>query len=437
MIGIIAQLMSLCKASSTDPEAVRGQIAVSLMSRDAHTAGGSDRLPPTAVVDRMGNVSCFNITSPVTPLSEIPVGPVVVPHPQQPPSHQPPLRNPTSAPAVVSLAASSPLPRESPILNLSQQQFAESLACSPSSALPGSASGASVGGGGNISPPQSSSTSAAQSPTAGSSSVPQSAASPSSQQQQSSRSGSSSSGSGNRRRSKNKNPSNNTQVCVELPEGYETRITEQGQVYFYHVSSGTSSWYHPGLSKDPPAPQVLGPLPYGWEQRFTPSGKPYFVDHNSRTTHFTDPRLIKWPSPSGPNRTRGGGSSSNSSSNSTSPQNHGAIGASGLSTSASAAVAVTVSSSGGVAVGRTRSTRTSSSGQSTAGTGSAVPANVSLTAAVGRSKSTTGEGGIEVLPKYKRDLNAKIKALRVELQLLQPRNGHCRIEVTRKEIFEV
>ncbi len=82
---------------------------------------------------------------------------------------------------------------------------------------------------------------------------------------------------------------------------------------------------------------------------------------------------------------------------------------------------------------------------------SAVPANVSI----GSGATTAGQNNcqrdprgravhigdgkndVEVLPKYKRDLNAKIKALRVELQLIQPRNGHCRIEVTRKEIFEV
>lgn len=54
----------------------------------------------------------------------------------------------------------------------------------------------------------------------------------------------------------------------------------------------------------------------------------------------------------------------------------------------------------------------------------------------GAATERASSGMVEMLPKYKRDLNAKIKALRMELQLLQPRNGHCRIEVTRKEIFE-
>ena len=41
------------------------------------------------------------------------------------------------------------------------------------------------------------------------------------------------------------------------------------------------------------------------------------------------------------------------------------------------------------------------------------------------------------LPKYKRDLVQKMKVLRQELHALQPPTGHCRIEVSREEIFEV
>ena len=41
------------------------------------------------------------------------------------------------------------------------------------------------------------------------------------------------------------------------------------------------------------------------------------------------------------------------------------------------------------------------------------------------------------LPKYKRDLVQKMKVLRQELQSMQPQAGHCRLEVSREEIFEV
>ena len=41
------------------------------------------------------------------------------------------------------------------------------------------------------------------------------------------------------------------------------------------------------------------------------------------------------------------------------------------------------------------------------------------------------------VPKYKRDLVQKLKILKLELQNLQPQGGHCRMEVSREEIFEV
>ena len=41
------------------------------------------------------------------------------------------------------------------------------------------------------------------------------------------------------------------------------------------------------------------------------------------------------------------------------------------------------------------------------------------------------------LPKYKRDLVQKMKVLRQELHNMQSQAGHCRIEVSREEIFEV
>ena len=41
------------------------------------------------------------------------------------------------------------------------------------------------------------------------------------------------------------------------------------------------------------------------------------------------------------------------------------------------------------------------------------------------------------VPRYKRDLVQKLKVLRQELSQQQPQAGHCRIEVSREEIFEV
>lgn len=75
----------------------------------------------------------------------------------------------------------------------------------------------------------------------------------------------------------------------------EMRTTQQGQVYFYHIPSGVSTWHDPRIPRDFDSQNLaldsLGPLPSGWEQRKTASGRVYYVDHNNRTTQFTDPRL--------------------------------------------------------------------------------------------------------------------------------------------------
>ncbi|CAB3224299.1 unnamed protein product [Arctia plantaginis] len=153
-------------------------------------------------------------------------------------------------------------------------------------------------------------------------------------------------------------------AATDLPPGYEMRTTGQGQVYFYNSATGASTWH------DPRVPQHLrhcaaaaGPLPPGWEMRHAPSGRPYFVDHNNKTTQFTDPRLalsVRLPAPA----------------------------------------------------------------ESAAPT--AAPA----------APAPPEPLDSDALPKYKRDLAAKARVLRAELQALQPQTGHCRVEVSRNEILE-
>ncbi|XP_013199890.1 E3 ubiquitin-protein ligase SMURF2 [Amyelois transitella] len=156
-------------------------------------------------------------------------------------------------------------------------------------------------------------------------------------------------------------------AATDLPPGYEMRTTTQGQVYFYNLVTGSSTWH------DPRVPQHMrhcaaaaGPLPPGWEMRHAPSGRPYFVDHNNRTTQFTDPRLA-------------------------------------LSARF---------------VQQTNTETNSSAAPTPAQTTPVEPSEP------------------ETLPKYKRDLAAKARALRAELQALQPQTGHCRIEVSRNEVLE-
>ena len=96
----------------------------------------------------------------------------------------------------------------------------------------------------------------------------------------------------------------------DLPPGFEMRTTQQGQVYFYHIPTGKSTWHDPRIPRELTAQVAgamngdtqgdqlaavlgfdLGPLPPGWEKRQSPTGRVYYVDHNKRTTQFTDPRL--------------------------------------------------------------------------------------------------------------------------------------------------
>ncbi|XP_065558110.1 E3 ubiquitin-protein ligase SMURF2-like [Artemia franciscana] len=215
---------------------------------------------------------------------------------------------------------------------------------------------------------------------------------------------------------------------VDLPDGYEMRTTPQGQVYFLHVPTGASTWYDPRLPReirDSSQPLTSSPLPPGWEARHTPSGRIYFVDHNNRTTQFTDPRFsLEWlrnyensqtepvlqperdrladpPPPLPPASVTDPMSS---------PSNQPCSGD----------------------IRRSRSFEPTQDGRAQAV--SANPEPDRPVTRCGSGSSTKSEE--EPLPKYKRDLVAKIKVLRNELLTMQPQSGHCRIEVSRQEIFE-
>ncbi|KAI5723506.1 hypothetical protein M8J76_007233 [Diaphorina citri] len=189
----------------------------------------------------------------------------------------------------------------------------------------------------------------------------------------------------------------------DLPHGYEIRTTQQGQVYFYHLPTGVSTWHDPRIPKElrPEQATELGNLPPGWEVRQTASGRYYYVDHNNRTTQFTDPRLTpaiiqnlvnsgSSPSSAGPPPLPPPPSQS-----STEPSNP--------TPNPTSNMAAPQSPPGG-------------------GGPPAVPPSI--------------ETDSEVLPKYRRDLVAKQKILRAELNALQPQSGHCKLEVSRSEIFE-
>ncbi|RUS90106.1 hypothetical protein EGW08_002148 [Elysia chlorotica] len=173
--------------------------------------------------------------------------------------------------------------------------------------------------------------------------------------------------------------------AVELPDGYEQRTTQQGQVYFLHTRTGVSTWHDPRVPSSAQTvlshnftymisplffivitrqvelrEEDLGPMPDGWEVRRTTSGRVYYVDHNNRTTQFTDPRLS---------------------------QNLHLL-----------------------------QERTAPD--------------------ISRKTPSHDKENEQPLPKYKRDLVQKMKVLKQEISSLQPQAGHCRLEVSREEVFE-
>nr|XP_023019400.1 E3 ubiquitin-protein ligase SMURF2 isoform X1 [Leptinotarsa decemlineata]XP_023019401.1 E3 ubiquitin-protein ligase SMURF2 isoform X2 [Leptinotarsa decemlineata] len=203
-------------------------------------------------------------------------------------------------------------------------------------------------------------------------------------------------------------------VRMDLPSGYELRTTQQGQVYFFHTPTGVSTWHDPRIPKDLTPLSLdldhLGPLPPGWEMRQTSSGRIYFVDHNKRTTQFTDPRL------------------NSQILNNILKKGNIPVGA----TSTTNASAPTVSPSVSV-------TATTTVAPVTVNT--VLPPSQNIEPLSPRTRLTEDLpqsllNESEHLPKYRRDLVAKLKVLRAELTALQPQSGHCRLEVSRSEVFE-
>ncbi|XP_050718428.1 E3 ubiquitin-protein ligase SMURF2-like isoform X2 [Eriocheir sinensis] len=285
----------------------------------------------------------------------------------------------------------------------------------------------------------------------------------------------------------------------DLPEGFEMRTTQQGQVYYYNIHTGTSTWHDPRVPRDLGNVNIddLGPLPSGWELRHTPSGRPYYLDHINRTTQFTDPRLsdslilsnilrsrnegnrtsvIETGGSSDPrsitsnespvptnsisNTTRSNRTSSNSRRSSTSrsrgpspeantsgvtisnnvPNNEDTNNSVVNSTPVSPTSVPTSSINNSVSMSSERSGVTTTSVSSS---NTVVLQNNSTNLQISTSNNTPGpkepaviEMDSDCLPKYKRDLVAKMKVLRAELQCLQPQSGHCRLDIPRGEVFE-
>lgn len=250
-------------------------------------------------------------------------------------------------------------------------------------------------------------------------------------------------------------------ATADLPEGYEVRTTQQGQVYFYHVGTGVSTWHDPRVPRDLGGldPDALGPLPRGWEVRSTPTGRLYYVDHNNRTTQFTDPRLPLAPSAAPPPPPLPASTAAGTTPSRRIPAPQVASPAAAMQQPLPPLPVVTSPSVPLVSPSVPPISPINVSGLPPPLPPVAGPLSVasnnhrnSLFGAVPPSPaaptiSSSGGGGLIVerppsppelscLPKYKRDLVQKLSALRQELQTVQPQSGHCRLEVSREDIFE-
>ena len=539
---------------SNNPLQVRGQIVISLLSRDGHGTGSLN-----AVVDKLGNLSCSSSTV------DLPEGweerraqngrIYYVNHFTRSTQWD----RPTVA-ATASETSSQGGPRQNHVI------------------VQNGSSGTNSSPNGINDPPPLPQRNAGQSLATPPRRPPTSSSNILSQQN---RSGG---GGGSRRTSDQNDRNRNLRNSTDLPAGYEMKITDQGQIYFLHVPTGVSTWHDPRIPKDlnvqalnqaggtaagdspnRTSDEILGPLPTGWERRETSSGRPYFLDHNSRTTQFTDPRLYDnailgqlKPSNSNTSNTATAtctnneqpSSSSNDANNilsnnsetsdsaditsSTTANENGRRNSSESTNnnnpptevssdpveSTSAATSTTTpqmtttpptqtsntSTGGGESSGSNvtnvrattsnnsvimptaatalqpaptsgisndsptttttsiaaTTTNTSSSGNNEETPSARIPVssanhadNANVLASLisnrgGSAESSSGSSSnnkskskipgavnnLDELPQYKRDLVAKMKVLRLELSALQPPSGHCRLEVSRQEVFE-
>ncbi|KYM92107.1 E3 ubiquitin-protein ligase SMURF2 [Atta colombica] len=440
------QRLDLCKAHSDDTDVVKGQIVVSLMSRDGHNGAVSNTVGHNAVVDVLGDLSCPNDLPDGHRRScsmryssnaiDRPNNAIIPTTPEPPPLS-------SSEPTSPSSSVSSPNVRNegSPARHMSPEWTGEGMDSTLS-----------------------------QTPSRDNSTQNTPRNTPTQQQQQNrnqnqhnvrnatsalslrdrriirgndEQNGNQNANgrverglnSGGQIRRPNRSNRNRNSVMSsndrrtdppqppDLPRGYEMRKTQQGQVYFYHVPTGSSTWHDPRIPRDLQANELvneLGPLPSGWEMRQTQSGRVYFVDHNNRTTQFTDPRLSSQIISSLLNRRQ-----NNNVNNQTANNANNSI------TSEIAEADTTNSSMIQPNTPQQPMRNENGSNNNSPTMESASSQNAQTVSELPKELMDN-----ELLPKYKRDLVAKLKCLRAELNALQPQSGHCRLEVSRNEIFE-
>ncbi|XP_029044863.1 E3 ubiquitin-protein ligase SMURF1 [Osmia bicornis bicornis] len=448
------QRLDLCKAHSDDTDVVKGEVVVSLLSRDGHNGAVSNTVGHNAVVDVLGDLSCptdlpdgweerrtqngrlyyvnhYTRTTQWIRPNTRPNNSIISTTPEPPPLPSSEPTSPSGSGSPSNLRTESPTrctpewngdgtpsrtpsrdsstpntPRNTPTQqpNRNQQNQHNTRNATPASSRerrPARANDEQNGNqNGNVRPDRGVNNGQLRRP--------------------------------------NRNNRNRNSVMVsnerrfdppqppDLPRGYEMRKTQQGQVYFYHVPTGSSTWHDPRIPRDLPANELaneLGPLPSGWEMRQTQSGRVYFVDHNNRTTQFTDPRLSSQIISNILNRRQ------NSTTNQTTSSSNNSPAPTPANEPAEAETPISPNIQCNTVQPRPRTENGSNNN-------SPPVENTSVQNAQTVSELPKELMDNELLPKYKRDLVAKLKCLRAELNTLQPQSGHCRLEVSRNEIFE-
>nr|XP_034174941.1 E3 ubiquitin-protein ligase SMURF1 [Osmia lignaria] len=445
------QRLDLCKAHSDDTDVVKGEVVVSLLSRDGHNGAVSNTVGHNAVVDVLGDLSCptdlpdgweerrtqngrlyyvnhYTRTTQWIRPNTRPNNSIISTTPEPPPLPSSEPTSPSGSGSPSNLRTESPTrctpewngdgtpsrtpsrdsstpntPRNTPTqqLNRNQHNTRNATPASSRERRPARANDEQNGNqNGNVRPDRGVNNGQLRRP--------------------------------------NRNNRNRNSVMVsnerrfdppqppDLPRGYEMRKTQQGQVYFYHVPTGSSTWHDPRIPRDLPANELaneLGPLPSGWEMRQTQSGRVYFVDHNNRTTQFTDPRLSSQIISNILNRRQ------NSTTNQTTSSSNNSPAPTPANEPAEAETPISPNIQCNTVQPRPRTENGSNNN-------SPPVENTSVQNAQTVSELPKELMDNELLPKYKRDLVAKLKCLRAELNTLQPQSGHCRLEVSRNEIFE-
>nr|CAD7266280.1 unnamed protein product [Timema shepardi] len=393
LVPLADQRLDLCKASADDPDPVKGQIVVSLLSRDGHGSGGAG---PNAVVDPLGDLSCPEDLPEGWEERRTPAGRLyyvnhhtrttqwvrpnrphyngIIPTNTPPPggsSMSPPPDVDCMSPGDTAL---TPVSSHSARNNINRDRRSSRLHDEPAGRRESTGS------------------------------------QPSSARRRSGRQRNSVQHNGVARSAHPRQQ--HLSQPGDLPQGYELRTTQQGQVYFYHIPTGVSTWHDPRIPRDLlPANcpnsvlSELGPLPPGWEMRQTISGRIYYVDHNNRTTQFTDPRLS-------------------------------ATVITSLINKKQTAPPLVQPSTAAEPPASTPASPPTEEAQVEPAASEAPPPIEPPTPPPRVGELPKDLLDSESLPKYKRDLVAKQRVLRAELQALQPQSGHCRLEVSRAEIFE-